>query len=315
MRTRIAVPAVWFLVVLPMVVIAGGDGETVENFSLGTGGQSGIYYPFGGAVAELWSEQIEGINVKVEVTAASVENTLKVASGAMIAGFAQANVVEQAYTGTGQFDQKLPVRVLVTLYPNLLHVILPANSDIARLGDLAGKRVSLGAPASGTAVTAENILKANGIEVEEIDARYLNYSETTNAIANNQIDAGFIVGGLGVGAVTELALTKDIVLLSLSSAEIDNFRAQQPIYNAFDAPAGVYNNVDGFRTVAVWNVIVVHEEMDAELAYRLAKIVYENNDSLVRTQNAARYTTVENAYMADTIPLHPGAQRYIDEVE
>ena len=300
---------------LPAAARAAGDGEPVENFSLGTGGQSGIYYPFGGAVAELWSEQVEGINVKAEVTAASVENTIKVASGAMLAGFAQANVVEQAYMGSGQFEEKLPVRVLMTLYPNLLHVILPRDTDIRSLKDLAGRRVSLGAPASGTAVTAENILQANGVGVEDMDARYLNYSETTNALANNQIDAGFIVGGLGVGAVTELALTKEITLLSLSDAEIDNFRSEQPIYNVFDAPEGAYSNVEAFRTVAVWNVIVVHEEMDENLAYQLAKAVYENNDSLVQTQNAALHTTVENAYMANTIPLHPGAQRYISEVE
>lgn len=300
---------------LPAALWAMGNGEEVENFSLGTGSQSGIYYPFGGAVAELWNEQVDNINVKVEVTAASVENTIKVASGSMLAGFAQANVVEQAYMGSGEFDEKLPVRVLVTLYPNILHVILPKGSDIRSLSDLAGRRVSLGAPASGTAVTAENILAANGVGVDDMDARYLNYSETTNALTNSQIDAGFIVGGLGVGAVTELALTKDITLLSLSDAEIDNFRSERPIYNSFDAPEGVYSNVEAFRTVAVWNVIVVHEEMDENLAYQLTKAVYENNDSLVQTQNAALYTTVENAYMANTIPLHPGAQRYISEVE
>ena len=303
------------LLMLPAAARAAGDGEPVENFSLGTGGQSGIYYPFGGAVAELWSEQVEGINVKAEVTAASVENTIKVASGAMLAGFAQANVVEQAYMGSGQFEEKLPVRVLMTLYPNLLHVILPRDTDIRSLKDLAGRRVSLGAPASGTAVTAENILQANGVGVEDMDARYLNYSETTNALANNQIDAGFIVGGLGVGAVTELALTKDITLLSISDAEIYNFRTEQPIYNVFDVPEGEYNNVDAFRTVAVWNVIVVHKDMDEDMAYQLAKVVYESGDSLVRTQNAARFTTLENAFMADTIPLHPGALRYIDEMK
>lgn len=303
------------LLMLPAAARAAGDGEPVENFSLGTGGQSGIYYPFGGAVAELWSEQVEGINVKAEVTAASVENTIKVASGSMLAGFAQANVVEQAYMGSGQFEEKLPVRVLMTLYPNLLHVILPRDTDIRSLKDLAGRRVSLGAPASGTAVTAENILQANGVGVEDMDARYLNYSETTNALANNQIDAGFIVGGLGVGAVTELALTKDITLLSISDAEIYNFRTGQPIYNVFDVPEGAYNNVDAFRTVAVWNVIVVHKDMDEDMAYQLAKVVYESGDSLVRTQNAARFTTLENAFMADTIPLHPGALRYIDEMK
>ncbi len=291
-----------------------GTSSFSGNFSLGTGGQSGIYYPFGGAIAELWSNNIEGVNVKAEVTAASVENTIKVSSEAMLAGFAQANVVEQAFQGTGKFEEALPVVVLTSLYPNLLHIILPKNTDIARLSDLRGKKLSLGAPASGTAVTAENILKANGIAVDDIDELYLNYSETTNALANGQIDAGFIVGGLGVGAVTELALTKDIIILSLNNEEISNFLNEQPSYAEVSVPADIYNKVPAFETVAIWNTLVVREDMDEELAYTLVKTIYENNDYLTRVVKSAQYTTPENATQVTTVPLHPGTLRYLEEV-
>ncbi len=131
----------------------------------------------------MWSDNTDGFHVKAEVTSASVENTIRVAANTFIAGFAQGNVVEQAYQGKGKFKEKQPVLSLMSLYPNLLHILLPVNINIKILADLKGARISLGAPALGTAVTSENILKANGI-----DPVYLNYSETTNALANKQID-------------------------------------------------------------------------------------------------------------------------------
>ena len=295
---------------------SGKESDAKGNYSIGTGGQSGIYYPFGGAIAKLWSENIDGFHVKAEVTSASVENTIKVASNTLIAGFAQGNVVEQAYQGKGKFEEKQPILSLMSLYPNLLHILLPANTNIKSLADLKGAKISLGAPASGTAVTSENILKSNGIDIkQDIDAVYLNYSETTNALANKQIDAGCIVGGLGVGAVTELALTKDIIILSLSEKEVNNFIAAQPSYKAIRVESDVYNNIPAFNTVAIWNVLVVHENMADDVAYKLAKVIYENNDYLKQVVKSAEYTIPENAKAVNTVPLHPGTQRYLNELQ
>ena len=201
---------------------------SAENYSIGTGGQSGIYYPFGGALAKVWSENVPDVNAKAEVTAASVENTIKVVRGDMIAGIAMGNVVLDAYNGEGKFPKKMPVKTLFALYPNLVHTITLKDSGIDSLSQLKGKRVSLGAPASGTAVTSAALLESMGIDVKkDIDAVYLNYSETTNALANGQIDVGFIVGGQGVGAVTQIALTHDIKVLSISDEESANF----PFFN------------------------------------------------------------------------------------
>ncbi len=258
----------------------------------------------------MWSDNIDGFRVKAEVTSASVENTIRVAANTLIAGFAQGNVVEQAYQGKGKFKEKQPVLSLMSLYPNLLHILLPANTNIKILADLKGARISLGALASGTAVTSENILKANGI-----DPVYLNYSETTNALTNKQIDAGCIVGGLGVGAVTELALTKDIIILSLSKKEVNNFIAVQPSYKAIRVESDVYNKIPAFNTVAIWNVLVVHENMADDVAYKLAKIIYENNDYLKQVVKSAQYTIPKNAKAVNTVPLHPGTQRYLNELQ
>ncbi|OCH15615.1 TAXI family TRAP transporter solute-binding subunit [Aliivibrio sp. 1S128] len=296
------------MLILPSAVNA-------ENYSIGTGGQSGIYYPFGGALAKVWSEHVPDVNAKAEVTAASVENTIKVVRGDMIAGISMGNVVLDAYNGKGKFPKKMPVNTLFALYPNLVHTLTLEKSGITSLSQLKGKRVSLGAPASGTAVTSAALLESLGIDVKkDIDAVYLNYSETTNALANGQIDAGFIVGGQGVGAVTQIALTHKIKVLSITPEESAMFMKKYPAYSTYDMPAGVYNNVGEVSTLSVWNVLVVNAKMSDDMAYNLTKAAYENIGDVRKVVKMAEMTTPENADRLQGVPLHPGAQKYLDSI-
>ncbi|MCG9697687.1 TAXI family TRAP transporter solute-binding subunit [Shewanella sp. Isolate11] len=296
------------LLILPASVQA-------ENYSIGTGGQSGIYYPFGGALAKVWSENVADVNVKAEVTAASVENTIKVVRGDMIAGIAMGNVVLDAYKGEGKFKSPMPVKTLFALYPNLVHAITLKKSGINSLAQLKGKRISLGAPASGTAVTAAALLESLGIDVKkDIDAVYLNYSETTNALANGQIDAGFIVGGQGVGAVTQIALTRDINIIPISDAESAAFIKQYPAYSSYTIPENVYNNVGAVSTLSVWNVLIVSASMSDEMAFNLTKAAFEHMGDIRKVVKVADATTVDNATRLTGVPLHPGAKKYFDSL-
>ncbi|OED45037.1 TRAP ABC transporter substrate-binding protein [Endozoicomonas sp. (ex Bugula neritina AB1)] len=287
-----------------------------QNYSIGTGGQSGIYYPFGGALAKVWSDEVSGVNVKAEVTAASVENTIKVVRGDMLAGIAMGNVVMDAYQGEGKFPAKMPVKVLFALYPNLVHPMTLQSSDIKTLADIKGKRISLGAPGSGTAVTSAALLETLGIDPKkDIDAVYLNYSETTNALSNGQIDAGFIVGGQGVGAVTQVALTKNIRMIPISKAETDKFIAQYPAYSAYTIPEGIYNKVGATDTLSIWNVLVVRADMSDDMAFELTKAAYENMGEVRKVVKVADATTPMNAQRLSGVPLHPGAEKYLKTVQ
>ncbi|MEH6452824.1 MAG: TAXI family TRAP transporter solute-binding subunit [Psychromonas sp.] len=116
-----------------------------ENYTIGTGSQSGTYYPLGGMLAKIWSEKIDDFDMRAEVTAASVENTIKVSTNKQLAGIAMGNVVLQAHEGTKPFPRKMDVSVLFALYPNVVQFIVPADSDINSIQDLKGKKISLGA--------------------------------------------------------------------------------------------------------------------------------------------------------------------------
>src|SRR5210317_1968838 len=164
-----------------------------EQLSIATGGTGGVYYPMGGGLAEVINNYVDGYSATAEVTGASVENMGLVATGDADLAIGLADTVFQAQSGTGRFEgQQLEmIRGVAVLYANLVQIVTLADSGITTLDDLVGKRVSVGAPGSGTEVNAEAILTANGISYDDIDEQRLNFNETADALANGDIDAGF----------------------------------------------------------------------------------------------------------------------------
>ncbi|MFC1237268.1 TAXI family TRAP transporter solute-binding subunit [Vibrio sp. F74] len=284
-----------------------------ENYTIGTGSQSGTYYPLGGTLAKIWGETIPDFNMRAEVTAGSVENSIKVATSKQLAGIAMGSVVQKAHEGVKPFPKKMDVAVITALYPNVVHFMVPADSDITNIEDLKGKKVSLGAPGSGTRTSAIGILSALGINESELKSQSLNYTATTSALANGQIDAGVIVGSLGVGAVTELALTRDIRMLSFTSEQLAAISEAIPSFQPLDIPADSYHNVAAFNTPAVWNVLVVNKNADEKLVYDMTKSMFENIDQVRQAIKVTQYTTLENMHRLGGVPIHAGAQKYFDE--
>ncbi|CAH0526151.1 hypothetical protein VHP8226_01625 [Vibrio hippocampi] len=297
------------------VILALGVSLTAyaDNYTIGTGSQSGTYYPLGGTLAKLWGEQIPDFTMRAEVTAGSVENSIKVAQNKQLAGIAMGSVVLKAYQGTKPFPAKMDVAVVTALYPNVVHFMVPADSDIQSVTDLKGKRVSLGAPGSGTRNSAIAILDALGIKEDDLKAQSLNYTATTNALANGQIDAGVIVGSLGVGAVTELALTRDIRMLSFTPEQLAAISKAMPSHQSIEIPADSYRNVPAFTTAAVWNVLLVNKNADEDLVYSMTKTMFENIDTVRQNIKATSYTTLDNMQKLSGVPLHPGAMKYLKE--
>ena len=158
-----------------------------ENYSIGTGSQSGTYYPLGGMLAKIWSENIPEINARAEVTAASVENIIKVSTNKQLAGIAMGNVALKAENGEKPFPRQMPANVLFALYPNVVQIMVPANSDITSVTQLKGKKVSLGAPGSGTRVSSVNILNILGISEDESGLLSKKFAARTRCALSNSL--------------------------------------------------------------------------------------------------------------------------------
>ena len=289
-----------------------GCGESERTLAIATGGPAGLYYPFGGAMASLWSEVLPGVNAKAEVTGGSVTNVIQVARQESDLGIAMADVVSSAHAGKGRFPEPLPLRVLFTAYPNIVHMLSLRDSGIQSIDDLAGKRVALGAQGSGTSVAAINILTGLGLSLDDIAPRYLSFGETTSGLKDGTLDAGFVVGGMGIAAVTELSVTRDIEIISLSDAEIDRLIQQFPAYSGYLIPGETYSGVNEPRqTLGIWSAVVVHEAMPEALAFALTCTVYRDHPRLLAVSPVVKDMTLANIHQLPTVPLHPGTQRFL----
>ena len=300
------------ILLLLCAFLLAGCGQSERTLAIATGGPAGLYYPFGGAMASLWSEVLPGVNVKAEVTGGSVTNVIQVARQESDLGIAMADVVSSAYTGTGRFPEPLPLRVLFTAYPNVVHMLSLRDSGIKTIDDLAGKRVALGAQGSGTSVAALNIITGLGLSLEDIAPRYLSFGETTTGLKDGTLDAGFVVGGLGIASVTELSVSRDIEIIALSDAEIARLTQRFPAYSGYEIPGETYAGVSESRqTLGIWSAVVVHETMPEALAYALTCTVYRDHPRLLAVSPVVKDMTISNIHQLPAVPLHPGTERYL----
>ncbi|WP_434984451.1 TAXI family TRAP transporter solute-binding subunit [Vreelandella zhaodongensis] len=290
---------------------------SAQQLSIATGGTGGVYYPIGGGFAEMINNHIEGAQATAEVTGASVENMGLIMRGDADLALALADTVYQAYNGSGDFEgrQIENTRALASVYPNAVQLVTLADSDIQTIADLAGKRVSVGAPGSGTELNARAVLEANGISYDDFSPQRLNFNETADAIRDGDIDAGFWSVGPPTSSILNLAATRDIRLIGLSDEEIANAQEAEAVFAPYELAAGMYDGMDeAVQTIGIPNVLVVNSDMDEELAYQLTQLLFESTDELIAVHPAANDTTIEFTMNSTPVPLHPGAIRYFEEV-
>jgi uncharacterized protein len=296
---------------------ATGPAAAQMQLSIATGGTGGVYYPIGGGIAELINNHVEGHSAVAEVTGASVENMALISTRDSDFALALADTVYQAHTGTGALEgREMPeLRALLSVYPNAIQIVTLAESDIQSLEDLRGRRVSVGAPGSGTEVNAQQILTANGISYDDIDEQRLNFNETADALRDGDIDAGFWSVGPPTSSIMNLAATRSIRLIPLSDEEIAAAQEEEPVFAPYTLRAGIYDGIEeDVQTVEIPNVFVVSEEMDEDLAYEVTRVIFERIDDLIAVHPAAEDISVEFTMDSTPIPLHPGAIRYFEEI-
>ncbi len=291
--------------------------QAQQNLSIATGGTGGVYYPIGGGLAEMIGRHIDGFSAVAEVTGASVENMGLIHREDSDLAIALADTVYQAFTGTGAFEgrQVADVRAIASIYPNAVQLVALQGSGINSLADLKGKRVSVGAPGSGTELNARALLESNGINYTDFTVQRLNFNETADALRDGDIDAGFWSVGPPTSSILSLATTRDITLISFTEEEIQNAIGVEPVFAQFILPANTYEGVtEDTITVGIPNVLAVNASMPDELAYQITQMLFEKVDELRAIHPAANDTTVEFTMNSTPIPLHPGALRYFEEI-
>ncbi|MDQ3167148.1 MAG: TAXI family TRAP transporter solute-binding subunit [Chloroflexota bacterium] len=318
-RTRRGFGALLSVVVVAIALAVQIGGVAAQTrLSIATGGTGGVYYPYGGGLANILSDSIDDIEVTAEVTAASVDNMLLIESGDADMAFVLGDTAFDAVSGNAPFEAPIEAYALATLYDNYTHVVTTDDAGINGVADLRGKRVSTGAPGSGTEVIANRMLEAAGLNPEtDIEREQLGAAESAAAIKDRRLDAFFWSGGLPTGAVTDLGATPNIALKLVGNADLTDGLSERygDFYTTATIPGGTYPGQDeAVDVVVVPNLLVVGAEFDEQLAYDVIRVMLENQPELVTVHPEARNLTLENASQNSPIPFHPGAIRFFEEM-
>ncbi len=292
--------------------------QKAVKLSIATGGTGGVYYPMGGGMANLISKYIPYAEATAEVTTASVDNCLLVGAGKADLALIMADVGWDAFQGKGKFKEKLPIRTLMVLYPNNMHLVTLEGKGIEKVSDLKGKRVSTGAPGSGTEVKALRVLEAYGLDPDkDITRDKLGVSESAGALKDRKIDAFFWDGGLPTAAITDLGATPGIKIKIISHGDaIPKMREKYgPLYVKGIIPAKTYPGQDkDVEMAVVWNLLICNEKMKGDVAYDIVRTLFDHKPELVAVHKEARNILLEpQAAGGSPIPFHPGAIRYFTE--
>lgn len=294
-------------------------GAAAQNISIATGGTGGVYYPMGGGMAAVLSKHVPGMQATAEVTGGSVDNLKLIGSGKPYIGFTMTDASQDAYRGEDKFKgNKIPLRTLMVLYPNRMHVVSVEGRGIAKMADLKGKHVSTGSPGSATEVMAFRVIEAAGLDKDrDLRRERLGVAESVNAIKDGKIDAFFWVGGLPTAGVTDLANTPGTKLKMVDHAETVPAMNKKygNLYVEDAIPKSVYRGMDSDNKQAtVMNILVAHENMDEKTAYNIVKTIFDKREDLIAVHKEAANFKLENQKSnASPIPFHPGAIKYFAE--
>jgi TRAP transporter TAXI family solute receptor len=309
-----------FLAIIPIFVlsISPAWAQKTTRLSIATGGTGGVYYPLGGGMANIISKYIPYVEATAEVTTASVDNCRLVGAGKADLALIMADTGWDAYQGKAQFREKTPLRTVAVLYPNNMHIVTLEGKGIEKVTDLKGKRVSTGAPGSGTEVMALRVIEAFGLDpTKDMTRDKLGVSESAGALKDRKIDAFFWVGGLPSASITDLGATPGIKMKLIAHADaVPKMRETYgPIYVKGVIPAKTYPGQSSDAPIAVvWNLLVCHESMKEDIAYNIVKTVFDHKPELITVHSEAKQITLEpQAAGGSPIPFHPGAIRYYTE--
>ncbi|GAB1484465.1 TAXI family TRAP transporter solute-binding subunit [Treponema sp.] len=287
-----------------------------SNLILATGGTSGTYYPFGGAMAQIWNKSIEKMNVTAQSTGASKENIRLVGKSEADLAIVQNDVMAYAAQGIELFDgEKVETfRTVATLYPEIVQIVANPASGIKTIADMRGKRVSVGDAGSGVEANAKQILAAYGLSFDDVKAAHLSFKESASALKDKQLDAFFVTAGVPNAAIQEISALSEVNLLSIDDATAAKLGDAYKFYTKVSIPADTYKGMQGpAHTLAVKATLIVRKDLSDAIVYNLTKSLFENQAALALSHAKGKELSLETAVQGASVDFHPGALKYYKE--
>jgi hypothetical protein len=294
------------------------------SFSIVTGGTGGVWYPLGGAMGGIIGKNVPNTDANTEATTAAIDNLKLLAAGK--AGMAFAYDYHAVWANEGkmmkELGKKQPVRVVLSFYEQPLHIATKEGTGIRSVMDLKGKRVSTGAPNSGTEEQADYVLKALGIDWnKDLKREKLGASESVAALKDGKMDAFFWSGAVPTAAIIDLSSTPGLkmVLLPVGGETADKIMKANPaVFHKTAFAKGSYSALDNdVETIAITAVVNAMDSFPADRMYQIVSAIFANTKDLSAVWKGATQLTPEKA-IAQMTPeavkyLHPGAQAFFKE--
>ena len=303
--------------VLGLALIFGCSKNSNKNYILATGGTSGTYYPFGGAIANVWNTKIEGMNVTAQATGASAENLRLIDRGEAEFAIVQNDVMDYAYNGTDLFaGEKLTnIMTVGTMYPEVVQIAVSKSSGIKSIADFKGKRISVGAAGSGVEFNAKQIMEGYGLTFDDIKKSNLSFKESADGIQNGTLDGCFITAGVPNAALQELAFTAGLTLIPVDGEAADKICAKYGYYTKTTVPGGTYKGTDSDTgALAIMATLAVNAALDENTVYDMTKALFENLEDLGNGHAKGKEVSAQTAVTGVSVPFHPGAVKYYREL-
>ncbi|UPW84820.1 TAXI family TRAP transporter solute-binding subunit [Lysinibacillus sp. Ag94] len=288
------------------------SSEKPKFLNLLTGGTQGTYYALGGTFADFISKET-GIKTTAEVSQASAANMTALQDGKGEIAFVQSDIAYYATEGKFMFEGKKidSIAALGALYPETVQLVTTEASGIKSYADLKGKKVSVGAPGSGTYANAEQLLEIHGLTMDDIKAQNLDFGESTDGLQSGQIDAAFITAGTPTGAVEALNATTKVNIIGMDAGKADELIAKYPYYAKDTVKAGTYGIANDTETVSVLAMLAVKKDLPKDVVYSMTKAIYDNSGKISHAKG--EFIKAKTGLDGISIDVHPGAQKYFDE--
>ena len=301
--------------VLCFFLIGAVAVQAADNLVLATGGTAGTYYPFGGAMAKIWNSKIKDMNVTAQTSGASGENVRLINKKEVELALVQSDTLDFAFNAKEAFKEPLKgMSAIAVLYPEVVHVVVAADSPIKSFADLKGKKIGVGAPGSGTEANFRQLLDAYGMKKEDVNGQYLSFSESAEAFKDKHIDAFIVTGGVPTSAIMDVATQNAIRILPISADILGKLTKKYPFLAGVKIPANSYKGQTAeVPTVAVNAVLIAGSQLKDDMVYNLTKALFENQAELASAHAKGKELNIQHAVKGVSIAFHPGAVKYYKE--
>jgi hypothetical protein len=289
--------------------------QAADNLVLATGGTAGTYYPFGGAMAKIWGAKVKDLNVTAQTSGASAENVRLINKKEVELALVQSDTLDFAFNAKEAFKEPLKaMSAIAVLYPEIIQVVVRADSPIKSFADLKGKKVGVGAPGSGTEANFRQLMDIYGLKKEDVNPQFLSFAESADAFKDKHIDAFIVTAGIPNAGIMDVSTQHEVRILDISADMATKLTQKYPFLAVAKVPANTYKGQTAeVSTVAVNAVLIAGNHLKEGLVYNMTKALFENQADLASAHAKGKELSLQNAVKGVSIPYHPGAVKYYKE--